>query len=132
MNDIRREIIDLIEPYMDKALSSGCIISDSLKYIPYNDIEIFILIEEYDEKTEIPVHIIDKILWHYDITAVLKYINAIVWESNIREVRITQNYIEVDIKWEVYIETLEIPNKPLTLYTEQEEKALLELLTKLG
>ena len=82
---------------------------------------------------------LEKILGHYDITAVLKYILA-----NLD----CQIFHRPFVKWRTYNELIiapkqdwiykwvskynfEIPNKPLHLYTQQEEKDLLELLNKL-
>ena len=70
-----------------------------------------------------------KIIWHYDITAVLKYIDS-KWYNIHNE----QN------NWVIYVYKSDwfdnpylwiIQFKPLHLYTEQEEKELLELLLKL-
>lgn len=69
------------------------------------------------------------ILWHYDITAVLKYI-----ENKISEY---EKYYTI-ANWFLWFsfsnkewETIKIPNKPLHLYTEEEDKNLLSLLQKL-
>lgn len=133
MNNTRKEIIGLIEPYMDKTLSYWCYCKDNWHYIRLSHIE---------DDNRISFHFtdnswwglvsktsIDKILWHYDITAVLKYI-----KNNNKE-----GYIYDD--WDDYIyfetkeinidgdnEVLSIPFKPLHLYTEDEEKNLLKLL----
>lgn len=66
-----------------------------------------------------------------DITAVLKYIRVIVWESNIREIKYNEKYIEIKKIWDYKLKIIEILNKPLNLYTKQEEIDLLELLKKL-
>lgn len=70
-----------------------------------------------------------KLLWHYDITAVEKYI---IWLNKSYDIQ-----IDTDSDWEEkyilyfwkYVSSF--PNKPLHLYSEQEEKDLLDLLLKL-
>jgi len=60
-----------------------------------------------------------------EITAVLKYM---LFEYSFSSMDLTLNwFIVFTINWKDVF----IPNKPLHLYTEQEEKDLLELLLKL-
>jgi len=137
MNDTRKQIIELISEYMDKTLSEGCLILNDVWveemvlfdswmhpikwywYIKTTGSEL-----KYDEeKSEYT-----KILWHYDITAVLKYI----WTKDINISTETDNncfYIEM-LVWQLEKPYFSI--KPLHLYTEQEEQDLLELLIKLN
>jgi len=177
MTETRKQIIGLIEPYMDKTLSEGCLSyvndNDNLyiaKQIIWDtdinfiwDIYIIDSIDNtwdtlykdryvnvyYNDTTELDYTLVKakylqwQILWHYDITAVLKYI-ANKWKD-ISRVKIWINKIEYQI-WEAKIYEFNtdnkvqnymscsyyyIKNKPLYLYTEQEEKDLLDLLTKL-
>jgi hypothetical protein len=66
-----------------------------------------------------------KILWHYDITAVLNYIFS-------KNRRILIEEWEFFIEWPWWNLCLAFPaDKPLHLYTEQEEKDLLKLLKEL-
>lgn len=143
MTETRKRIIELISDYMDKSLSDGCIISNEL-IVDEEDIEIgkiidwtlddwlytfevksfvnwicniYVWVEEIDEL---------KIFGHYDITAVLKYIDSF---KNYYILFVSSNYIKILWYWDEYIG--KILNKPLHLYTEQEEKDLLELLLKL-
>ena len=73
-----------------------------------------------------------KTIGHYDITAVLKYI-----DNSYRDKRWMPHWdILVELTpWDIHINIWEelymLPNKPLSLYSEQEEKDLLELLTKI-
>jgi hypothetical protein len=156
MNNIRKQIIEILEPYMDKTLSEGCYVTlisysgltleriDSMIYKLWDwfqwdflykgterdceDLYVnFYQYTWYQETDEKPSETIDKILWHYDITAVLKYI----------EERTTK-YFEICewhfvLQWDYWIWSVDwsFPNKPIKLYTEQEEKDLLELLKKL-
>ena len=73
-----------------------------------------------------------RIIWHYDITAVLKYIenNRIEksWYDRYDYFTYTKYLIQF-WKREEWFDA--IPNKPLHLYSEQEEKDLLELLLKI-
>lgn len=88
----------------------------------------------YNDTTELDYDLVKAnyhqwfIYWHYDITAVLKYIHKMWYDINNTDdsILIWQN--EMDY-W--FCTDFCIPNKPLHLYTEQEEKDLLELLTKL-
>jgi hypothetical protein len=70
-----------------------------------------------------------KIIWHYDITAVLKYIQSIKWRT--LKIRFL-GYFEI---YDIYPDGERlmwyINNIPLRLYTKQKEKELLELLLKL-
>jgi hypothetical protein len=140
MAETRKSLIELIEHYMDKTLSEWCLIKIDLKlnndkYI--NQWSIITNITDIDWKY---IHVtwrsiirklndIEKIIWHYDITAVLKYI----WNHNWN---FQQTYKD-DFIWmtwrnlEMSISDISIPNKPLHLYTEQEEANLLNLLLKL-
>lgn len=214
MNDTRKQIIELIEPYMDKSLSEGCLIEiqkpklllknnkikelnklywhclsekqiDILKeenryeeedyrliklnkedfeiekwsiipavYDHYNCIRHYVrnipnwkhifnneclkqelYIDEYlgekhkwKEFKDIyffhKYYILEKIIWHYDITAVLKYVNSLESYWVLIENWNIELFLEQSPIWEIL-------NKPLHLYTEQEEKELLDLLLKL-
>lgn len=134
MTETRKAIIELIEPYMDKTFYTWLI------YIDYHW-DYWIVWETWEKDWELVTQhwlwvksISDmkkwnyKILWHYDITAVLKYINSEYynyWNS--------ASYLENDIKISCIRNNIieYIPNKPLYLYSEQEEKDLLNLLTTL-
>ena len=159
MTDIQKEIIEIIEPYMDKTLSEGCLIkwySNDI-YSIWEMYKLWQLVENYTEweldmwfkkiyfhwyweyKNINTCFIIEKIIWHYDITAVLKYI------KNIRHIGLELDYYYKDmwawkrairskeaehiVYWEAKIWTF--PNKPLNLYTEEENKELLDLFDKL-
>jgi len=127
MTETRKQIIELISDFMDKTLSEWCIFYNKFNnrfmktWISWNitkdnDWEYYELMFDF--------HKIDRVIWHYDITAVLKYIKL----KNIRLLKFDwEDFIyrakEADfiIKW-----------KPLNLYNEQEDKELLELLLKLN
>lgn len=140
MNKLQQEILEIIEPYMDKTLSDHCYIK-----IKYTE-QIWVYIEESDEifcrnnwvfgekvsdvtnndeYTEYYKDNVFKILWHYDVTAVLKYIAQHITD------------FEYANDWDLIIftiwlgDTRYIPNKPLHLYSESENKDLLELFKKL-
>ncbi len=164
MTETRKQIIGLIEPYMDKTLSEGCLSyvndNDNLyiaKQIIWDtdinfiwDIYIIDSIDNtwdtlykdryvnvyYNDTTELDYTLVKakylqwQILWHYDITAVLKYIES-KW-SDITMTKYVFNVVDKDIRdWQIMKQYWIIANKPLYLYTEQEEKDLLDLLTKL-
>lgn len=125
MTEIRKAIIELIEPFMEKELSIWLLYKDKTSW-------------EFEEYTKWqllnPFNIVNnkKVLWIYDITAVLKYIydkceewkwyESYQWDKFLIE--IYSDDIEEDNTWA-------FPNKPLHLYSEQEEKDLLKLLLKL-
>ena len=139
MWETRKQIIELIEPYMDKTLSEWAILNwysneiniwEYYTYWSYADWYFETNINGYELRFQrlkdnwnwdIWYYQIEKIIWHYDITAVLKYINKLWY------------WIEIDRFGKVFILTNNsfILNKPLHLYTEQEEKELLDILTKL-
>jgi len=125
MNNTRKAIIELINEYMDKTLSEGCLFKSKMnwKIIGYKDIN-----KQIKDKNKVILERTDliKILWHYDISAVLKYIED------------TKKTYNIQILWKIISFAIyksriniNIPNKPLHLYTEQEETTLLELLTNL-
>ena len=150
MTDTRKAIIGIIEPYMDKTLSEGCVIKTAFgRFHTMVSKEHFIDLVPYKEWL-IWLNWQEDILGHYDITAVLKFLD-IVWrqDSRIKEfwdldISIYEGYIrilpQINIeyannpqeqyeKWFIF-ETY-IPNKPLHLFSETEEQELLELLLKL-
>ena len=127
MNETRNKIINLIQDYMDKTLSEGCIFNID-NWPMYQKIYDWEISKEwwniYYQKW-FGLYIVWEIIWHYDITAVLKFINKL-------------HKIAINFNWE-FIQLLDynnyvlwlIPNKPLNLYSEQEEEDLLNLLTNL-
>ena len=139
MWETRKQIIELISDYMDKTLSEWAILNwysneiniwEYYTYWSYADWYFETNINGYELRFQrlkdnwnwdIWYYQIEKIIWHYDITAVLKYINKLWY------------WIEIDRFGKVFILTNNsfILNKPLHLYTEQEEKELLDILTKL-
>lgn len=147
MTETRKKIIELISPYMDNMLSEGCLIQDENWEI-YKFLKMCeswwsfdtIWIGKSFNRFYYPMKS-NKILWHYDLSAVLKCIytecekrkgsTSFSWDSFWVEIyRDGDEYIEED---EEYIEDeyLHFPNKPLHLYTEEEDKNLLEILLKL-
>lgn len=140
MNETRKQIIELIGSYMDKVLTWWCLLERNneiiqivyetwIKNTPYFCI---LLWEETNQSPQLSFNPRDypdvKIIWHYDITAVLKYL----YEKWIYDEIISEMFIRFqtmkNINW---WDTIFIPNKPLHLYSEQEEKQLLDLLIKL-
>ncbi len=145
MNQTKKEIIGLIEPFMDKSLSEGCYMERWGIYLRYlyrmrdKDFHRFMVCSpNWDTKLarfqrgKLSIEAVfwawieAKILWHYDITAVLIYIRKKLWFKKYKTYIQNKYFI-----YEVWQDDLFIPNKPLHLYTEQEEKELLELLKKL-
>jgi len=143
ITETRKAIIKLIEPYMDKTLSEGCLLNIKpdgtasckwiYKLIYYRNfytwmsawIEKIILkqggVRELSQRTdEWRWNWYDfEELWHYDITAVLKFIKS-KWDYTIE---FHENFI-----WIVWKIDYTIPNKPLHLFTEEQDKELLGIL----
>ncbi len=154
MTETRKAIIELIQPYMDKSLSEGCLVKYQFnkflewikkdnfwkitEVLEWKDSWLVYMVIWEDEVIELKnnpkkENKITKILWHYDITAVLKYLyrdsieTEIFWET----IRIIHFHKRVTAFADPDFDSYFIPNKPLHLYTEQEEKDLLELLNKI-
>lgn len=167
MNETRKQIIDIIEPCMDKSLNFWCMlevcdeimeeyfhISWETEFIYVNQsilsnwvnmvltrhwwsvnwsttsaITAFSRNEFKYDKEDNLMYTWNKlkILWYYDITAVLKYIDSL---SNMDEVKLRWLNFHIWKINEIWINL--IPNKPLHLYTEQEEKELLKILQVLN
>lgn len=152
ITETRKAIIELIEPFMEKYIIKWCMLlmtDGRIEFVewifdydwPWDYIDDYFIGKEY--VTDIKMHnVIDKIIWHYDITAVLKYFEEYSyswWKLWPNSINIEKDYIEIqEIKKLCKCDIPEIstiiwkfPNKPLHLYTEEEEKNLLELLQKL-
>ncbi len=113
MTETREAIIKLIEPYMDKTLHENMLVRYKWWIYYLRDVWYW---NNFND------------IGSYDITAVLKYIDDNSWYIEWYylaggDINIYENML--------YPTERSIPNKPLHLYTEQEEKDLLELLTKL-
>lgn len=135
MWETRKQIIELIEPYMEKDLAEGCLIIDEFWYIQKIYKPTW---ENYRyEMMNWQSRIIDsmvKILWHYDITAVLKYIIKNWWKIDHHyKWQIVGSYIRIEYLYESPddYDYYSFKYKPLNLYTPQEEEALIDLLLKL-
>ena len=145
MNETRKQIIELIWEYMDKTLKFGCIVQNTSKereYLILFEWDYWYVIEEknssmfdcrYFWRIWSPIlHNCsiesNKIIWHYDITAVLKYIYDYTAYTSYE---IKKEELLILCSRNIDINYWKIPNKPLSLYTKQEEKELLELLNKL-
>lgn len=179
MNKLQQEIIEIIEPYMDKTSWRGCIVvckweiyawpwnwtdcfNDTyslMEMITDDKSDCWHLLWEFWECWEYWNYLEDtkfkmfhfqadiedwfpyldvedlweivQVFWHYDITAVLKYIKSFDWIMCycFDDWNKFQIYKLADVNqdfWYYYI-----PNKPLHIYTEQENTLLLELLKKL-
>lgn len=141
ITETRKAIIELIEPYMDKTLSEWCLVKTNIKNYKFTKVLFhwyqttdytgrqfeYILCINWNKTKIISKW---KIIWHYDITAVLKYI----WKSNwIINWKYSLHFDDENnfINEKSTSKVFKIPSKPLYLYTEQEDKNLLELLKKL-
>lgn len=163
ITDTLKQIIEKIEPYMDKTLSEWCLFIKNKfskeKYIftfcwntkywktTYNCYwthPIYDYLLDYRDNYstietknfEIMLNEEIKILWHLDITSVLKYIESnIAWHTNYSNAWGKDYfyfwYYEKDNQGEIVEYDFKIPNKPLHLYTEEELKHLLEILNNI-
>lgn len=131
MTKTQLEIIDIIKDYMEKDLVEWCLVINKewiIWKITSNRKEnlYFALIDIETNKDFVEFKDEVKILGHYDITAILKYIwlqdsvDRIILSSSI-------TCYEIIYWWEVFI----LENKSPNLYTEEQEKDLFELLKKL-
>jgi hypothetical protein len=158
ITDARKEIINLVSDYMNKTLSEWCLFIEN-KFSKEKELFTFCGSTKYWKTTynchwtnSIYDYVIDyisnyntietqtfeimlkdqiKIIWHYDITAVSKYIAI---QKQIRFIEWGHDNIyffknKNDILIWKYI--LEIPNKAIHLYTEDEDKKLLKDLKSL-
>lgn len=151
MNETRKQIIEIIEPYMDKTLSQGCYIKP-LYFKEEQEIAMVLWInvtydrhwDEYkflkiDRKIQWEDQIVfddREIIGHYDITTVLKYIQQKSDESKWKTPWYWEWYEAIYLRedmlsWKTAVNGLLIPNKPLHLFSDTEEKDLLELLHKI-
>jgi len=147
MRESKKQLIELLEPYMEKDLSDGCYIlwhtndfdlnlwdiykywEDSNWYFITDIINNIIEFQkECKDERKLGKYTIDKILGHYDITAVLRYIEDKLKKDKwyIKSFIFEKSIVFLRYNWK-YI----IPNKPLHLYTEEQEKDLLKLLKDL-
>ena len=130
MTEAQQKILEIIKEYTNKTLKEWCIVhlkswkySKILKEDIWNN-EAYIQYEyDWSSSCHFNKKEITENLWHYDITAVLKYI---MWNDFYIE---CISKIIIRDAWDDYI--WDLPNKPLHLYSEQEEKDLLELLINL-
>lgn len=152
MNKTKKAIIEIIEPFMDKTLSEGCYIKvwenscdicSSNEYCWHKQNYEYSKIQEDNTfKVNLDRYTMEdfnqiytwyktptywcKILWHFDITSVEKYIQE---KWCIRSDSYDCNWIFYNQPWRWW---LCIPNKPLSIYSEIEEKELLDLLIKIS
>ncbi len=124
ISDTRKEIINLISDYMDKTLSEWCLVECDTYIITIREYDTIKNEDWYNHiyRNWESYEVINKIIWHYDITAVLKYFKLKHWLSDLFIMKHSIIFLD---KWKAYFD---IPNKPLHLYTEEEEKRLLDLL----
>jgi len=126
ITETRKAIIELIEPFMNKTLSFGCYLSYGEEIhifcLPENDRNNIISI--FNDNTNWIEDIEDfKVLWHYGITAIFNFIKS-KWNYTVE--------VYWDTIWIAWEFEYEFQNKPLHLFTEEEDKQLLEILTNLS
>lgn len=135
MTDTRLKTIGIIKDYMDKTLVEWCLIK-LIWNIDWEESYIGTLSKGYESKealikdysrTSFTVTDVE-IIWHYDITAVVKYINTNADIDKTRTCIGDWSIIYTRSDWNSGFSLL---TKPLHLYTEEEEKDLLKLLISL-
>lgn len=134
LTETKKAIIELIKPYMDKNTDFWCIIYTEYFWWPtyyfqtcYNNrVNNWIF---YSWNSQVYNF---KILWHYDITSILKYLRKLwifIWFlDETDEIMLYNNKYDY-LEWKNSI--WRFPNKPLYLYTDEEDEKLLNLLLKL-
>lgn len=137
INETRQQIIDIIEPYMNKQLSFGCIIKfkDIYKNTIYIDewnkiSELYVKYKEwraysYNQNREN----IDKIIWHYERGAIWIYLHSKWYNISIRD----KDMILVDKQDQDWnkLDPIFLINKPLDIHNEEEEQELLLILKEI-
>ena len=131
--ETKKAIIELIKLYMDKTLSEGCLIlwflcDNEWKPIDDNEIEYKTFLKETTKwycKTVDWEYEVYRVFWHYDITAVLKFIEKKNKLDDMISFDTDGEYFYINTTGKVIL------NKPLHLYTEEEDKQLLEILTEI-
>ena len=142
MTETRKKLVQLLEPYMEKELDVWSIIEYNNKLGLHQ-----IFIKEWDffyikplyynwwiliRKKVLEKEINEKLcknIWHYDISAVFKYIyNS--WKVIMNnDISIYEK--EIFLEYKQWMKMIKILNKPLHVYTEDEEKDLLKRLSDL-
>lgn len=130
MTETRKAIIELIEPYMNKTLSEWCLFYYWIGKLNFNEYNFHSYINKYSndclEQSITNYWFFTWIIWHYDITAVNKFFkNKYNCELSIIIGKEMNKYYSSNFIWD---NVFSLPNKPLHLYTEEEDKDLLELL----
>jgi hypothetical protein len=136
LTETRKDIIKLVDSYMNKTLSEWCLVKDPSNQIAkiisihenfYNVYYIWIWLGVIARNCSL------EIIWHYDITAVLKHFRKLwifIWFLNeTNEITLYNNkYDCLDWKNSIW----RFPEKPLHLYDTNEEENLLKLLQSLN
>ena len=127
MDKLQTQIMEYIKDYMDKTIRPWMTVK-------FEDWEYgtFLRAGFFYKWYKIRETMLDKdmpeILGHYDITAVLKYIH-------IKLHKFDEDALDWDtilVRWYKLNKEHSIPNKPLHLYTEQENESLIKLFEKLN
>lgn len=126
ITETRKAIIEFIKPCMNKTLSEWCLYrfqDDDIKSMTKDEALNSSAFLESQEAWD------TEIIWHYDITAVLKYLSI---NSNIEiilqdKICLIERWLDLEIE-NTYLKLL---YKPIHLYTEEEDKNLLGLLKEL-
>lgn len=118
-----KEIIELIEPYMESDLKRWLVYKNKwtweIEIVNNDDTDWALLFAESS-----------KIYGHYDITAVLKFIEA--KDDEYITIILAEWYFNIDFIIKGKHKRVWIINKPLYLYTEKEEEKLLGILNLLN
>ena len=142
MTTERTKIIELLADYMDKTLRFGCLIEleDGIEYFWCDEQESRVKNWTYykswywnwDYGSWENDRKLKRIIWHYSMDAVLKYIEKESGYAAILDNWFFQpcddDWVRVHHDWDYELFLDAIPNKPLQTYTNQEDKELLELL----
>lgn len=124
MNNTKIEIIENLEPYLDKTLYKGIIV----KYCPITWDQFVELSESTIRNKELMKFVDEEdIYWHYHLGAFLIYVTEKHWSYKPNEE--FENCIDIiNCYWKVI---WQISKKPMFLFSEKEEKNILEIIYNL-
>lgn len=124
MNKKLQELLKTVDPYTDKTLCEGCLIQTK-------DLRKLFYIQPHYSLEQVKKHIDSgkyKILWHLDLSTILRYIENKKNKSEI-EIYLQDGYSYI---WENDQKCIwKFPNKPLITYSEEELEKLISLLNEL-
>lgn len=129
--------MEIVQPYMDKTLSEGCLFTvfydigiKKIDHIIWDYInDLYLMPEHKTEWHKKDDDVVKEVLGHYDITALERCIKSKLKYMTRIDVCWWDRHFTVVWGWGKSL--FSIPDKPPHLYTEGQNKTLLEWLKKL-